>query len=121
MRECSPDSGLARSRRPRKQHAALGLQAQFRPQRIVFEWQCHLHFELMNYIINTFQVAPTDLLYFLQLHIACHIVRAQILDEDVCVQVLRARQPVAGIPQLLGRQCRGEPVNASAIELALCV
>jgi len=82
----TPDGGLPRAWRPGQQNAPLGLQTQFSGQGVMLERQRYLGFKRLDHIVHTLQIAPIDLRDFCDFDIARQVLRAEILDEAICIQ-----------------------------------
>jgi hypothetical protein len=85
MRQRAPDRRLACARRSGEQHAVLRLQLQLRRERIVFEGESDLCFQLANYAIDAL---PVHLLALIERYVAGELPRSQVFDEMCGVDAL---------------------------------
>ena len=109
MSERAAHGGLAGAGRPVKQHASFRPQLVLVGQRIVFQGQDDIDFQVAQDVIHPFEVGQIDGLDLAEVHVAGEALGSQVFNERVRAEFFEGHQPLAGSFQLVGVELGREP------------
>ena len=118
MCQSSSDRRLSGSGRAREQHSPLRLEAKLLGDIGLLEWQNDIRLEGLEDVVQPLEVLQIHNLHLAEVHVARHVVLAEVVDEPVRIEPRIVTQGIACVSQLPRVQVGREAMDLLHIQRA---